>query len=311
MSVNELSNQTNVYISEQTIASGGYGNIGAEGIKPMELHVCALGEDANNETKEVGISVSRTRRTRQLTEKGKQYQINLLLDKRTKMVERLQRKARAIDDLLYSSSNHVAIKEELQQYSDLFKFLSTQHQEYCELLGLMDQGNEVAWFDDLDLDVFDFKHKIHSWLRDSADKSSCKASKSSRSIKSSSSSKSSTKLKMLKEKVRIAKLEAEGTFLLEKQKTENQAKMLQLEGEVVRAKTRTRGYEDYNQMEVNSEVDEVESNVYEEKVQKRCRHKDQGQENLRANAEDNKSYFKVVSEEKKSKSLAGGRSKAI
>ena len=56
-------------------------------------------------------------------------------------------------------------------------------------------------------------------------------------------------------------LEAEATFLLEKQKAENQAKILQIQGNIVRAKARV--YEDYNQMEVNSEVDEVESNVYE------------------------------------------------
>ena len=68
---------------------------------------------------------------------------------------------------------------------------------------------------------------------------------------------------------------------------------------------------DYNQMEVNSEVDEVESNVYEEKVQQRWRYKDQRQENFRANVEDNKSDVKVVPEEKRPKSLAGGRSKAI
>ena len=134
MSVNDLPYQTNAQISEQTIASGGYGNIGAEGIKLIEFHVCPPGEDANDETKEVGISVSRTRRARQLIEKGKQYQINLLLDKRTKMVARLQRKARAIDDLLYSSSNHVAVKEELQQHSDMFKLPSTHHEEYCEFL---------------------------------------------------------------------------------------------------------------------------------------------------------------------------------
>ena len=70
MSVNDLSNQTNAHICEQTIASVEYGNIGAERIKPMELTVCAPGEDANDETKEVGISASRTRRTRQLTERG-------------------------------------------------------------------------------------------------------------------------------------------------------------------------------------------------------------------------------------------------
>ena len=114
----------------------------------MELHICAPGEDATDETNKVGISVSRPRRTRQLTEKGKQYKINLLLDKRTKMVTRLQRKARAINDLLYSSSYYVAVKKELQQYSDLFKLLSTHHEEYCELLGLEEQRNEVAWFDE-------------------------------------------------------------------------------------------------------------------------------------------------------------------
>ena len=64
ISVNDFSNQTNAQIREQTITSRRYGNIGAERVKLIELHLCALEEDANNETKEVGISVSRTRRTR-------------------------------------------------------------------------------------------------------------------------------------------------------------------------------------------------------------------------------------------------------
>ena len=42
------------------------------------------------------------------------------------------------------------------------KLLSTHYEEYCELLGLEDQRNELAWFDDFDQDVFNFKHKIHS-----------------------------------------------------------------------------------------------------------------------------------------------------
>ena len=66
------------------------------------------------------------------------------------MVARLQGKARATNDLLYSSSNHVAVKEEFQQYSDLFKFLSTHYEEYCELVSLENQRKEVAWFDKLD-----------------------------------------------------------------------------------------------------------------------------------------------------------------
>ena len=90
--MNDLSDQTNTQIKVQTVTLAGHSNIGAEGIKPTEqLHACAVGEDANNETNEVGISVSRTRRTRQLTEKGKECQINLLLYKRIKMVTRLEK----------------------------------------------------------------------------------------------------------------------------------------------------------------------------------------------------------------------------
>ena len=46
-------------------------------------------------------------------------------------------------------------------------------------------------------------------------------------------------------------------------------------------------------------------------MQQRWRYKDQRQENLRANVEDSKLDVKIVPEEKKSKSMAGGRSKAI
>ena len=94
--------------------------------------------------------------------------------------------------------------------------------------------------------MFDFKHKILSWLRDSTGKSSSKASskgssrrkKSSRSTKSSSSSKSSKKLKLLEENAEVAELEVEATFLLQKQKAENQSKILQIQGEVAMSQSK-------------------------------------------------------------------------
>ena len=64
-------------------------------------------------------------------------------------------------------------------------------------------------------------------------------------------------------------------------------------------------------MEVNTEVDEIEYNMYEKKVQQRWRYKDQREENLRINVEDNKSDVKVVPEEKESRLLTGGRSKTV
>ena len=78
----------------------------------------------------MGIAVSRPSRARQLTEKGRKYQAELVREKRTKAMTRLRRKARAIDDLLYSATNHVTEKEELGQYSDIFKLLSTYYEEY-------------------------------------------------------------------------------------------------------------------------------------------------------------------------------------
>ena len=98
-------------------------------------------------------------------------------------------------------------------------------------------------------------------------------------------------------------MKAESNFLLEKQKTEYQAKMLQIQGQSKQGLD-WRLFEDCNQMEVSSEIDEVESGKYEEKVQQRWRYKGQRQENLRANVDDNKSYVKVVL-------LDEGRSNAI
>lgn len=87
--------------------------LGEKGIKSMELHISNVRLDAS-ETREMGKSVSREWEKRKLMEKEVHYQIKMQLDKRTKTMVRLQKKAKAIDDLLCSSSNHVAFKVELE-----------------------------------------------------------------------------------------------------------------------------------------------------------------------------------------------------
>ena len=115
------------------------------------------------------------------------------------------------------------MKEELGQCSDIFKLLSAYHQEYCELVDADNQKHQVNWFDDLDQDVFNFKHKTHNWLKVSDNKSSkpssrgsSRSKKSSGCTKSSGSSKSSTQLKLLEETAKIAELEAKAIFMMEK-----------------------------------------------------------------------------------------------
>ena len=134
--------------------------------------------------------------------------------------------------------------------------------------------SNMVWFDDLDQDVFSFKHRVHSWLKEAAQKSSrgsrcssdskrSSSSRSSASNKSSGSSRSSTKLKLLEEKARIAELEADATLMMEQQKAETQAKMFQLQREVVRAKARAQVYAGY------TKDDETKTDIMEAKIKDR------------------------------------------
>ena len=59
-------------------------------------------------------------------------------------MSRMLRKAKAIDDLLYSAGNQVAIREDYDQYSDLFKLVTNHHEEYCELLNAEKQQHEES-----------------------------------------------------------------------------------------------------------------------------------------------------------------------
>ena len=54
----------------------------------------------------------------------------------------MQRKAKAINDLLYSAGNQVAVREEIEHYSVLFKLVKNHHEEYCELLDAENQQHE-------------------------------------------------------------------------------------------------------------------------------------------------------------------------
>ena len=78
-------------------------------------------------------------------------------------------------------------------------------------------------------------------------------------------------MKLIEEKAKIVELEAEATFMMERQKAEQQAKMLQIQGEVASAKARARVYKDYNHIQSRASTkDEEESDdVIEEKHTKR------------------------------------------
>ena len=174
MYVHDLSEDVSQQLDRVKQSSSLENVIGAEGNQPLELQLNADNEDGA--LGQLDANHSRTRGRRSLIEIGRSYQANILLEKRKRAKSRMQRKAKAIDDLLYSAGNQVPVRKELDQYSDLFKLVTNHH--------------EQGWFDDLDQDVFNFKHRVHSWLKEAVQKSS-KGSRCGNSSKRSSSSRSS------------------------------------------------------------------------------------------------------------------------
>ena len=72
---------------------------------------------------------TRSRRSRNLTEKQAAYKLQALKERRRKINGRLIRKYSTIEDLLFSSRNAVIVEEELGQFKDLFKMLLSVHEE--------------------------------------------------------------------------------------------------------------------------------------------------------------------------------------
>ena len=71
----------------------------------------------------------KTKRQVKLTERGKEYKMALLEKRRSKLISKVIRKPREIDDLMYSFQNGITVKEELQQLNDIFKMLVEIHEE--------------------------------------------------------------------------------------------------------------------------------------------------------------------------------------
>ena len=216
-----------------------------------QLEVCAAHPE------EAG---SMDKRQKKMADKGRECRKGILDKKRTNLMSRIIRKSSEIDVLLYSHQNDVTVKEELAPLNNIFKLIEDINQGMIELddnytkelLILM-----ILMFTDIDEKVFSFKHKFHNWLREGDEiqriekrsRSSCSRSTSSKLSSRSSSSKSSklsTKERAIEEKVRLADLQAEETFMPKKRYAELQAESLRIEEEMAKAQARVNVYEEEN-----------------------------------------------------------------
>ena len=202
--------------------------------------------------------LGRGQRLKKPTSKGLEYKISLLKERREKTYSRLARKCNAVEDLLYSSKNKVAVEEEMLQINDLTKLLMSLHDECNELLGEEDRTESNEWLDMVDEQIFTFKRKIHRWLRCTEEEqkrytmseksrsskgSSSKSSHSRHNSKSNAPRKSSTSSKSgdsetraVEEKAKLAELLAEELFLMKRQIAENEAERLKVQEIVAKAK---------------------------------------------------------------------------
>ena len=116
----------------------------------------------------------------------------------------------------------------LQQMNDVFKLTDDINQE---MIQLDENYTKDMWFNDIADRVFAFKQRIHNWLKEGEmllkferkSKSSGKSWKSSlskpsksNSTSSSRSSKLSAREKAIQEKVCVAELQMEASFMKEK-----------------------------------------------------------------------------------------------
>ena len=102
--------------------------------------------------------------------KGLLQKRNTLRERTRKINSRLIRKYGTIEDLLCSSTNKVAVEEEMNQFNDLLKMLIDVHQDYNQLLDGDEREKDDDWFDEIVTQECSFKRKVHCWLREIAQK---------------------------------------------------------------------------------------------------------------------------------------------
>ena len=186
-------------------------------------------------------------RSRKQTEKGMQYSLDVLSDKRNRLLSKLQRKAEGIRSQMHINLNYRTVSEEFNQYHDLLRMFLDIHQEFHRKLKGREQENDASWFEEIDHDIFTFKHVVHNYLQENGENMSRKSSRSCKSKKTSTSdgsrscnTRTSMKDQAVQEKIKLADLIAEASFMKEKKMQELAAEELNLKLEIERTRARVK-----------------------------------------------------------------------
>ena len=101
-------------------------------------------------------------RKKKMTEKVRGFQ----LDELERKWSYLTNKTNTVEDMHYSFKNIESVREQLQQFDDIFRMMLDVQKSYNSLLPPAEQQRDEEWFDDLDHNICSFKQRIHSWIKD-------------------------------------------------------------------------------------------------------------------------------------------------
>ena len=78
----------------------------------------------------------------------------------------MTRKTNTVKDMLCSFKNTEVVREQFQQFNDIFRIMLDVQKSYNSLLSPAEQQRDEEWLDDLDHNICCFKQKIHRWIID-------------------------------------------------------------------------------------------------------------------------------------------------
>ena len=197
------------------------------------------------------------------TDKGKQYEIQRLKDRRTVALRHVTRQINKMKPLLTDFNNFEFVSVEMEGLNNLLAELQVAQDNFLEVLvNDSDIASANSWYEVHDGDVFKFKQSVCDYFSkakelQSAELNSAASNQSHRSKKSNHSRRSnmsslSSKSKLIKVKTRVAALEVEAAFLKEKQALKMAEEQLELKKSLAKAKEEERIYEQMSNEELVS-----------------------------------------------------------
>ena len=190
-------------------------------------------------------------------DKGKQYEIQRLKDRRTVALRHVTRQMNKMKPLLADFSNFEFVSVEMEGLNNLLVELQVAQDNFLEVLeNDSDIASANSWYEVHDGDVFKFKQSAYEYLSkakelQSAELNSAASNQSHHSRKSNHSGRSnlsslSSKWKLIKANTRVAALEVEAAFLKEKQALKMAEEQLELKKSLAKAKEEEKIYEQMN-----------------------------------------------------------------